>query len=248
LRYILCFGNSLTAGWTDLGHPAHPYALSLLDGLGNSFPSTDFTADVQGVPGDRVVSPPGYYLPRIDALYNQTEIPYDWAIILGGTNDIATGGNAEDIWQGLKKVYAYPLSHNSKVLALTVPESEGHDDVQRERRDKLNNWILNYKAENFYTFDLFTAFPYWNLTDRRRREIWHDGTHPNQDGYDVWGELFANRLTELISGSEDIAKLDNDQMPFRSQLKARNEKFLRDVKRIAGRASKSGKGMVEVAV
>lgn len=78
----------------------------------------------------------------------ETEIPYSWAIILGGTNDIATGGNAEDIWEALKKVYAFPLSNKSKVLALTVPESEGHNAVQTAHRDKLNKSILNYKADN----------------------------------------------------------------------------------------------------
>lgn len=66
--HILCFGNSLTAGWTDLGAVAHPYATAMLDGLGRSIPSIKLTADVQGLPGDRVVSPPGGYLPRIDLL------------------------------------------------------------------------------------------------------------------------------------------------------------------------------------
>jgi hypothetical protein len=46
----------------------HPYANSLVESLKNSFPSLKITADVQGLPGDRVVSPPGGYLPRIDIL------------------------------------------------------------------------------------------------------------------------------------------------------------------------------------
>jgi hypothetical protein len=78
----------------------------------------------------------------------ETQVAYDWAIILGGTNDIATMGDADEIWAGLKKVYAIPLANNSKVLALTIPESEGHNDVQRARRDKVNRAILSHKAEN----------------------------------------------------------------------------------------------------
>ena len=66
--HLLCFGNSITAGWTELGIQWHPYAVTLLDGLGKSVPGIDFTADVQGAPGDRVVSPPGGYLPRMDIL------------------------------------------------------------------------------------------------------------------------------------------------------------------------------------
>lgn len=65
---ILCFGDSLTAGWYMSGPEWHPYANSLVESLKNSFPSLKITADVQGLPGDRVVSPPGGYLPRIDIL------------------------------------------------------------------------------------------------------------------------------------------------------------------------------------
>ena len=53
--HILCFGNSLTAGF-PMGHP---YAISLLETLEQALPSTVITTDVQGAPGDQVVSPPG---------------------------------------------------------------------------------------------------------------------------------------------------------------------------------------------
>lgn len=235
--HILCFGNSITAGWTELGVQWHPYAMSLLDGLGRLVPSTDFTADIQGAPGDRVVSPPGGYLPRMDILYAETQVPYDWAIILGGTNDIATLGDAAEIWEGLKKVYAIPLSHNSKVLALTIPESEGHNDIQVARRDWVNEKILNYKADNFYAFDLLTAFPYWNLTDERRQEMWHDGTHPSDAGYDVIGGLLADRLAGLISKSED--EQEHAQVPLRNGLRRRRSE--RGQNRVEGRVLRSGR-------
>ena len=78
----------------------------------------------------------------------RTQVAYDWAIVLGGTNDIATMGDADEIWDGLKKVYAIPLANNSKVLALTIPESEGHSDLQKARRNQVNEAIKNHKADN----------------------------------------------------------------------------------------------------
>lgn len=64
---ILAFGNSLTAGWTRGLYP-HPYSIRLTSLLETALPQVNFTIDVQGQPGDMVVSPPGYYIPRMEAL------------------------------------------------------------------------------------------------------------------------------------------------------------------------------------
>lgn len=79
-------------------------------------------------------------------IVEETETPYDWAIILGGTNDLSLGRGANDIWAGLRKVYDFPLSNNTKVLALTVMEN--CCGVPDARRNKLNKAILEYKTEN----------------------------------------------------------------------------------------------------
>lgn len=66
--HILTFGNSITAGWTEMGTVYHPYSGKLVELLQKSLPSYNVTIDVQGLPGDRIVSPPGYFLPRMDTL------------------------------------------------------------------------------------------------------------------------------------------------------------------------------------
>jgi hypothetical protein len=65
---ILCFGDSLTWGWTKFGEGAHPYANALVSALEKRMPTTTISADVQGAPGDQVVSPPGGFVPRMDIL------------------------------------------------------------------------------------------------------------------------------------------------------------------------------------
>ncbi|KAH8593697.1 SGNH hydrolase-type esterase domain-containing protein [Bisporella sp. PMI_857] len=212
--HILCFGDSLTAGFTKWGAVFHPYAWNMLDQLEEAFPLTQISTDIQGASGDQVVNG---FLYRIDALYKEMETPYDWAIILGGTNDLTVGRSPEDIWMGLKEVYSFPLSNKTKVLALTVTETEASSHELTSRRNKLNSYIVSYQAENYYTFDLHKAFPWNGLSDKRRREVWDDGMHPTEKGYDIIGKLLAKRLNEIIS-ERTMPQVDE---PVRAELKAR---------------------------
>jgi len=66
--HILCFGDSLTAGFSQMGGLIHPYAGALKSSLEKAFPSTNITTDVQGLSGDQVTSPPGSFLPRMEIL------------------------------------------------------------------------------------------------------------------------------------------------------------------------------------
>jgi len=79
---------------------------------------------------------------------DEIERAYDWAIILGGTNDLNMGRSAADAWEALKKVYAIPLKNGTKVLALTVPECGNCAQVPDTRRNKLNDMVLKHGAED----------------------------------------------------------------------------------------------------
>ncbi len=78
----------------------------------------------------------------------ETKIPYDWAIILGGTNDLTLGRGSKDLWEGLKKVYDFPLKNKTKVLALTIPECAYCGAATDEHRNEINKGILEYKVDN----------------------------------------------------------------------------------------------------
>jgi lysophospholipase L1-like esterase len=80
---ILCFGDSLTSGYYGHGLESNPYARNLKRCLQAEFRNTDISVDVDGLPGDLVISPPGVFLSRIQEKY--AEKHYDWMIILGGT-------------------------------------------------------------------------------------------------------------------------------------------------------------------
>jgi hypothetical protein len=80
---ILCFGDSLTAGFYRHGLGCHPYAKKLHECLQAAFPTAEFLIEVDGAPGDLVTSPPGSFLSRIQGKCLTKK--YDWVIVLGGT-------------------------------------------------------------------------------------------------------------------------------------------------------------------
>ena len=105
---ILCFGDSLTAGYTSYGWEFHPYADHLRAGLQHALSTSDIEIDVAGLSGDQVQ---GSYLRRIKAKCANTETPYDWIIIMGGTNDLGWGQQPDTIYEGLSKP-SVPLPFN----------------------------------------------------------------------------------------------------------------------------------------
>ena len=102
---ILCFGDSLTAGYTNYGWEFFPYADHLRVGLQHMLSTSDIQVDVDGFSGDQVR---GSYLPRIKRKCTNTEKPYDWIIIMGGTNDLGWGQSPEAIYEGLRKLSLPP--------------------------------------------------------------------------------------------------------------------------------------------
>ena len=97
---ILCFGDSLTAGYTSRGWEFYPYADHLRVGLQHMLSASDIHVDVAGLSGDQVR---GSYLPRIKRACANAGSPYDWVIVMGGTNDLAWGQSSDAIYEGLRK-------------------------------------------------------------------------------------------------------------------------------------------------
>ena len=66
---VLCFGDSLTEGFSGLGAVDHPYGLALKASLEKGFPQINqIVTDIQGLGGDMAISPPGYFLRRMTTL------------------------------------------------------------------------------------------------------------------------------------------------------------------------------------
>ena len=114
---ILCFGDSLTAGYTSYGWEFYPYADHLRVALQHMLSTADIEVDVAGLSGDQVQ---GSYLSRIKAKCANTETPYDWIIIMGGTNDLAWGQSPDTIYEGLSKPSLPPPSYAAPPFPLCL--------------------------------------------------------------------------------------------------------------------------------
>lgn len=157
---ILCFGDSLTSGYSQLGSISHPYSQRLTSVLSASFPSLTIDAHTDGLPGDLVCTAGSRFLRRIEPkfLTKGGGTPYDWTVVLGGTNDLAFQFTAEDIYKALRDVWDVALSKGGRVLACTVPEAGAKGKIGervKARRDELNELILGHRQENLWVFFFF---------------------------------------------------------------------------------------------
>lgn len=97
---ILCFGDSLTAGYSSYGYSYYPYAAQIQKELKKAFPAAEAQVVVSGLSGDRVVA--GQFLQRMKGMCATDDYPpYDWIIVLGGTNDLAWSEPPDKVYQAL---------------------------------------------------------------------------------------------------------------------------------------------------
>ena len=73
-----------------------------------SLETANLLIDVDGLPGDRVMSPQGRGLPRLQEKLLKSRddggrSPYDWIIIMSGTNDLGWGAEGEEVYEALSK-------------------------------------------------------------------------------------------------------------------------------------------------
>jgi lysophospholipase L1-like esterase len=141
---VLCFGDSLTEGFTfQEGREFHPYSIALRRHL-QDHGHGSAEVDTAGVSGECVVPS----MPcRLDRILNEAAQPYDWVIILGGTNDICSGLRAEDILPSLLGLHDSAKTNGStRTLALALPQfldelTPGDEDGQKREKAKLNEGL-----------------------------------------------------------------------------------------------------------
>lgn len=73
--------------------------------------------------------------------------PFDWVIILGGTNDLAYPWDATAIYERLKSLYVTCTEYGAKVLALTIPETARQSASIVARRNAVNKCIMDREGD-----------------------------------------------------------------------------------------------------
>ncbi|CAK7221560.1 hypothetical protein SBRCBS47491_004566 [Sporothrix bragantina] len=191
--------------------------LPLGNKLREAFPGLQVEISEDGLDGGMTKN----YSWRLRTVYREkgppSEVPFDWVIVLGGTNDLSIHTSPETIFEHLERTWSFAKLRKSKVLALTVPgvalptESSSTNNRDRpmsthtDRRSTLNSLILGYKATDYQAFDLSSAFSYENMTRDERIRYYDDIVHFTPEGYNRIGELVAESLINILKTEDNSA-------------------------------------------
>jgi len=198
-QHIVCFGDSLTAGFQSptREHPTGteiPYGSFLQEWLGDSI-----VVRVSGVCGELTAEMAMRF--RRDALAHQPR----YVVILGGTNDLGWNARPADIMRNLLKMYELARAAQVIAVPVTVPSirveavGSGSDaaswiDDHLSRRVELNALIRQYaESKNLHCIDLFEA-TVEPATRLLAAQYSNDGLHLTTWGYRRLAELLFDQV------------------------------------------------------
>lgn len=199
---ILCFGDSLTEGYTfQESGEFHPYSTALSKLLDEHCRQEAVVVDTAGVSGEMVIPSMTH---RLDQLLREASAPYDWVIILGGTNDIGTGVKGEDLLPHLLGLHNRSKETGAKTLALALPQyinelQPGNEDY-RSRKAKVNDGLKVYceQTDTSFFVDLWNGLPFCDLPAEERVLYWVDGLHMTPHGYDKMAAVIFDCLKQHL--------------------------------------------------
>ena len=201
---FLCFGDSLTEGYTfQESGEFHPYSIALTKLLQDHCQATSVGVDTAGVSGERVVPS---MTSRLDRLLNEASDPYDWVLILGGTNDLGCGLRADQLLPHLLALHDRAKKKaTTRTLALAIPQflhelKTGIEDYRREKAEvnkKLRVYCEESAGSSLFV-DLWNGLPFGSLPAEERALYWVDGLHMTPRGYDKMAALIFDCLKQHI--------------------------------------------------
>ena len=205
--HILCFGDSLTAGYYNHGKMFYPYGrrLNQLINFSSRLPAV---VESQGVVGEMTHK---QMVARLPQVLGNSSI-FDWVIILGGTNDILHVKNfaddeeflsqLENVWQpritkDIEKLHTISQHYGAHTMVLTVPENAieswpGYKLLQT-MRSKINNALRDFAMRNqdrVAFCDIAKKLPRHTLTPEQEALYWDDHLHMTPQGY--------NRMADAV--------------------------------------------------
>lgn len=198
-QQIICFGDSLTAGYQapTREHPTGletPYGDLLQNWLGDAI-----RVRVSGICGELTSEMAMRF--RRDVLAHRPR----YVVILGGTNDLGWNAQPPDIMRNLLKMYELSQAERVIPVPVTVPsiriEGDGSGpDAQAwieghlERRRQLNELIVRYAdSKQLVSIDLFSATTEPE-TGQLAAQYSNDGLHLTTAGYRRLAELLFDQV------------------------------------------------------
>jgi lysophospholipase L1-like esterase len=207
VKTVLCYGDSLTAGFFRHGTEFHPYGNVLASKSGLPVTTVGMSGwttekmkkgavdhnaeDLVGNHGDGLVT-----------LINEQH--YDLVCLMAGTNDLGHHFSIGTIVDNIEGLVKYCLTNNptTKVALLTVPPNGGETAYEsiRKRRAAVNAGlakIASRHSDRVLLIDTSEALPNPGNTSGTGAELWDaDTLHFSPVGSARLGELVYNKLVE----------------------------------------------------
>ena len=199
---ILCFGDSLTEGWHKNGFRFHPYTMRLAE-LFRVNGKDNVELVNRGLSGETVHPEMTTRLPAILS----KESPFNFAIILGGTNDLASLSAAKKagLFENIKTLHEMAHENGVKTCALTIPNASF--DVLPSfaeyvnYKEEVNEKIKEFAAKNsdmICLCDLSSKLPMFGVSDEHLSKYWDDDLHFTPQGYDRMAELIFKAIKDFV--------------------------------------------------
>ena len=197
MKNILCFGDSLTAGYYNEGNDFHPYSEKLAELTGTHIDHiglSGFTADemIDNTNNSYIEDYVNKKWTGLSVQLKKKE--YDLCIILAGTNDISDGDGSVTITADILKLHSIAGSHGCNTVALTIPriKFESADNTITKLREQINRNLINnaelFSKNEYRVIDLAAELGdnYEYMDD--------DGLHFKPEGYDEIARIISTYL------------------------------------------------------
>jgi acyl-CoA thioesterase-1 len=184
---IVCFGDSLTAGWQSPLPGVSPTPETPPGKFLQARLKGRATVVVSGVCGELTAEMVARFRREVLSLRPAS------SVILGGTNDLGWDVPPKEIFGNLLTMYEDARREGLQAVAVTVPSIRGFDD-QIPRRRELNALIAGACADRgIPCVDLFAATAEAE-TQRLAEPYSNDGLHLTTAGYEVMATLLYEQV------------------------------------------------------
>ena len=204
-RRILCYGDSLTAGFCQRGSKFVPYATTLqakLATLGlqnvtiDHFGFSGWTTQqlLKNIEADILTDFAGKTGPGLSKAFRRQS--YDLLILMAGTNDLGYGFTNQDITDNLQALIQIALDANTAVLNIGIPDS-GYifNNINvKVKRDQINEKLSNLAQSH----DLLTYIDAPIQYTEDSEEYDTDTLHFSESGYQRFGERLGETVFQIL--------------------------------------------------
>ena len=208
---ILCFGDSLTSGFSTTTAELHPYSTRLQECFdsynrtmfGASLPRPIFEVHNAGMPGERAKD---QMSPRLSQILQRAIVKYSWVIILAGTNDMSNSrkdsslSDSRAIFSALVKLHNISHTFGVKTVAVTIPdrkcEGSGTCSNLKAAQRKINALLCDFTSRNKEKVILADLAKEIFLP--RDKRLWSDSLHFTKEGYAKMANIIYRAMKDHV--------------------------------------------------